>query len=139
MFASGTRGLDARDLAELRRLRRNLDLIRDWCWLMKQKLALERRYRPDQTRVPAGNSDGGRWTREGAGKPSERPGSSNLGSQSRQPARERGPDRGEPNRAPPTAPPPVPALRLVEDEARFPEFGPPSSPFPCSLKPESSL
>jgi hypothetical protein len=89
MFASGTRGLDARDLAELRRLRRNLDLIRDWCWLMKQKLALERRYRPDQTRVPAGNSDGGRWTREGAGKPSERPGSSNLGSQSRQPARER--------------------------------------------------
>ena len=33
----------------------------------KRDLALERRYSPDQPRVPAGNSDGGRWTSGGGG------------------------------------------------------------------------
>jgi hypothetical protein len=35
--------------------------------LAKRDLALERRYRPDQPRVPAGSSDGGRWTDDGGG------------------------------------------------------------------------
>jgi hypothetical protein len=30
--------------------------------------ALERHYRPDQPRVPAGNPDGGQWTDAGAGQ-----------------------------------------------------------------------
>ncbi|WP_170162551.1 RNase A-like domain-containing protein [Methylocystis hirsuta] len=33
----------------------------------KRDLALERRYSPDQPRVPAGNSGGGRWTSGGSG------------------------------------------------------------------------
>jgi hypothetical protein len=32
---------------------------------------LERKYRPDQARVPAGNSDGGQWTDEGGGSSSQ--------------------------------------------------------------------
>ena len=34
----------------------------------KRDLALERRYRPDQPRVPAGNSGGGQWTSGGDGR-----------------------------------------------------------------------
>lgn len=32
---------------------------------------IERKYRPDQARVPAGNPDGGRWTNEGRGSSSQ--------------------------------------------------------------------
>ena len=35
----------------------------------------ERKYRPDQPRVPAGNSDGGQWTADGGGGGSRSPGS----------------------------------------------------------------
>ena len=35
----------------------------------------ERKYRPDQPRVPAGNSDGGQWTADGGGGGSGSPGS----------------------------------------------------------------
>lgn len=32
---------------------------------------IERKYRPDQARVPAGNPDGGQWTDEGGGSSSQ--------------------------------------------------------------------
>ncbi len=35
---------------------------------LTQPSALERRYSPDQPRVPAGNSDGGQWTDGGGGR-----------------------------------------------------------------------
>lgn len=36
--------------------------------IVRRLLALEARYRPDQPRVPAGSSEGGRWTSDGGGR-----------------------------------------------------------------------
>ena len=38
------------------------------------RIALKAGYRPDQPRVPKGNSDGGQWTAEGGGSGDPKPG-----------------------------------------------------------------
>jgi len=45
---------------------------------------IERKYRPDQARVPAGNPDGGRWTNEGRGSSSQGDRGGRLGFAGRQ-------------------------------------------------------
>ena len=52
---------------ELVRLRCEHAALRVSVALIRLQRALQRKYRPDQPRVPAGNPDGGQWTSEGGG------------------------------------------------------------------------
>lgn len=56
---------------ELLRLRRSLNRIQDEALLLRRDIAAkrlrQRKYSPDQPRVPAGNADGGQWTSGGGG------------------------------------------------------------------------